>query len=171
VGGVGWGGVSSGGRGEGGEEVLVALGGSERRGGSGDGGGGGCGSSELYQIRLTFERQLILFLLKELEEFVDVASMSEILLNVDLGIQIIIGRVLTVGNHVQDRLHLSGCLLGDLVWQGVYVGEVGEVGTKVRDAGETSCVHVLPHLPPTASEKRVKVGIHKFYKTSLCYLL
>ena len=35
---------------------------------------------------------LILLLLKELEEFVDVASMSEILLNVDLGIQIICSR-------------------------------------------------------------------------------
>jgi hypothetical protein len=57
VGGVRRGGVSSGGRGEGGEEVLVALGGSERGGGSGGGSGGGRGSSELYQIRLTLERQ------------------------------------------------------------------------------------------------------------------
>ena len=35
----------------------MALGGSECGGGSGDGSGGGCGSSELYQIRLTFKRQ------------------------------------------------------------------------------------------------------------------
>ena len=56
MGGVRWGGVSGGGRGEGGEEVLVALGGSQCRGGS-DGRGGGRGTTELHEIRLTFQRQ------------------------------------------------------------------------------------------------------------------